>query len=135
MPVRLTLDLEFSVSSTTADEKDLGNGKFFLRTDAFGEGGTWKTTIVATTVDQQFILDNVAVGRFLLIRVHPVSENDPGQAISVKLNDTGNTAIEIVPPDDKKDGYFVITTDNLTALYVTNAGSVDVNLTIAVAGD
>jgi hypothetical protein len=135
MPVRLTYATEFSISSTTADEKDLGNGNFKVITDDFGEGGTWKTLVSAGASDLQIVLDNVATARFLLLKSNPKLENDPAQSLDVKFNSVGNTPVPLKAPDSKKIAIMLLCTDGLTALYVSNAGSVDVELTVSVAGD
>jgi len=135
MAVRLTFKLDYSISSTQADEKDLGNVQFQVRTDSFAEGGSWKTVVGQGAADVRFYLDNIAVGRFLALRVSPVAEEHPAPELSIKLNDVGNTPLPLKPPDDSKVAVFMVTSDSLTALYVSNPGSYDAELTISVAGD
>ena len=135
MAVRVNLDMTFSVSSTTADEKDLGNLKNALTSTAMGEGGSRKITLAAGVSDQEIELTNISTVRLLFVKVAPKAENDPGQAVTIKRNTVGGEAIEIKPFDDKKIGYFLLTTDSLTALFASNAGVIDVELTIMTAGD
>jgi hypothetical protein len=135
MAVRVTWEVLFSISSTTADEKDLGNFQQKVRTDANEEGGAWKTIVASAAVDELIQLDNIATARFLVLKINNKGENDPAPEITVKFNNIANTPLTIKPPADKKIGMLVVTTDNLTALYVSNAGSYDAELTVAVAGD
>lgn len=135
MAVKLTLTTDLSISSTTADEKDLGNIHKFFTSNAMGEGGSRKILVPGGTTDASIGLCDIATARFLMIITNPKNENDPSQEISIKRNSVGAEAILIKPFDDIKIGFFALTTDSLTDLFVTNPGSVDVELTIAVAGD
>jgi len=135
MAVRLTFGVEFSVSGTTADEKDLGNGDYSVRTDAAQEGGSWKTIVAAGASDQEIRLDNIANVIFLFLKLEPKEETDPVPELTVKVNDVGNTPFTLAPPSDRKTGMMLLTTNGLTALYVSNAGSEDVQLTVVAAGD
>jgi len=133
--VRLTFEVLFSVSSTQADEKDLGNGEYSVRTDAAEEGGSWKTTVAAAASDLEIRLDNIANVIFLFLKLEPKEETDPIPEVTVKINDVANTPFTLKPPSDKKTGMMLLTTDGLTALYVSNGGTEDVKLTVVAAGD
>lgn len=135
MAVRVTFEVNLSVSSTSADEKDLANLKNAQVSTAMGEGGSRKITIAAGVTDQEIELTNITTVRLLFLKVQPKNENDPAQEVTIKRNLIGAEEIEIKPLADKKIGYLLLTTDDLTALFVTNPGSVDVELTIATAGD
>lgn len=133
--VRLTFKAEFSISSTPADEKDLGNGLYQVRTDAMSEGGTWRTRVADAETDWEVRLDNIADAKFLFLRLTKVEETDPAPAITFKLDDVGNTAVPLSAPSDSEEGMLLLTTDGLSALYVTNASGYAVDLTVSVAGD
>ena len=135
MTVNVNLNIAMSVSSTSAAEKDLGNLSTSLSSNAMGEGGTRKFLLAAGSTDVELELTNISDIRLLFIKVSPKNDNDPAQGITIKRNDVAGESIPIVPFDDKKIGYFLLTTDSLTSLYATNAGSVDVELTIGSAGD
>ncbi len=135
MAVRLTFKAEFSVSSTMADEKDLGNGEYQVRTDAMNEGGAWRTRVADAETDLEIKLDNIANVKFIFLRLTPVVETDPAPVITFKLDAIGNTAVTLASPSDRKEGMLMLTTDSLSALYVTNASGYAVDLTVSVAGD
>jgi len=135
MAVRLTFKAEFSISSTMADEKDLGNGEYQVRTDSMNEGGTWRTRVADGATDQQINLDNIADAKWLYLRITPVVETDPSPTLSIKLDAVGNTPISLTSPTDKKEGMMMLTTTGLSALYVSNASGYAVDLTVSVAGD
>ena len=135
MPVRVNLDVQISVSSTSAAEKDLGNIKTSILTDTWGEGGSRKLTIAGGTTDLLVSLCDLADAKLLYLKTRPKGENDPAQSIIIKLNVVGADPIDIDPFGDKKEGYFLVTTNGLTDIYVTNSGSVDVELTLVAAGD
>lgn len=135
MAVRLTFKAEFSVSSTIADERDLGNGEYQVRTDSMNEGGAWKTTVPDLSTDLEIRLDNISNVRFLFLRLTTREETDPAPAVAIKFNSTMTTAIPLASPDDRKVGMMMLTTDGLSSLYVTNTSGYAVELTVSVAGD
>jgi hypothetical protein len=135
MPVRVNLDITLAVSSTSATERDLGNIRTSILTDAWGEGGSRKLTIAGSTTDLQVSLCDLADAQFLFLKTRPKGENDPAQTITIKLNSAAGEARTIEPFGDKKEGYYLITTSGLTDIYVTNSGSIDVELTLVAAGD
>lgn len=135
MSVRFTVTVAYAVSSTVADEKDLGKGQTTVKTDAQESGGSWKTLVPAASTDLEVNLDNISDAKFLLLKTNPRNENDPAQEITVKLNLVGADAIPITPFADKKIGFFLVTTQGLSTIFVSNAGTVDVELTVVVAGD
>lgn len=135
MSVRVRYKLDVSVSSTSAEEKDLGNGKFEIVVDSQNEGGSWKTVVLGGTTDQQLYLPNVASARMLLIRTTPKNPNDVPENLTFKKGSTLGEAIVVAPLATSKEGYFFLTTNTLTALYCTNAGTVAMEVTLYVAGD
>ncbi len=135
MPVRIRYHINIQISSTTAEEKDLANASLEVVTDSFGEGGVRKFTVIAGATDLQIGLDNVANTQFLAIRTNSKDPTlDPVQ-LSVKRNTTGNEAIPITPMPTTKEGHLLISTTGLTALFVSNAGAVDMELTAYNCGD
>jgi len=135
MTVRLRYTIQVGVSSTTAEENDLGNPKYEVVTDIEGKGGTWKTTVPTMTTDVLLAMGNITTAQFVVIRTSPNDPNDPAITVSIKKNSTGGEATPIVPVGDSVEGIYVISTDSLTALYATNASAYDVDLTVTVVGD
>ena len=135
MSVRTRYRVEASVSSTTAEEKDLGNLKMEQACDSQADGGSRKNVIVAAATDVDVTPRQLATTRMLVIRTAAKNPNDAPGTISLKKNSTGGEAWSIVPLSGTREGYFVTTTDSVTALYVSNLGSVDMEVTVMAAGD
>lgn len=135
MPVRVRVGTAVSISSTSAEERDLGNKNYEVLSDSLGEGGTWKTKILAATSDVEVSLRDVADASLLAISTNAVNSNQTAGSITLKRNTVGNEEIEIVPLAGTARGLFLITTTGLTAIFVSNAGTVDMEITLTVAGD
>lgn len=135
MPVRVRYKLESSISSTTAEEKDLGNGKFEILTDALGEGGVRKTLLVAAATDVALDIGNVAAINYILIRTNPKDPTDTPAAVELKKSGTGGEVISIEPLGTSKEGHFLLSTSGVTSLHASNPGSVDMEVTLFVCGD
>ena len=135
MPIRLAFGIDVGVSSDSRGYKDLGNFVSKIRSDTYTEGGSQRTIIAGGESDKLIPLDDIANVGFILLKIQPEDENEAGQVISVKFNDVVNDSHAIHPVGGQKVGYFLWTTDSLTALYVTNAGTVSVAMTMILAGD
>jgi hypothetical protein len=127
--------LDVAISSTPAEERDLGNGKFEIVVDSQNEGGSWKTTVPALAVDQPIQLPNVAVAKLIAIRTNPKNPNDASVPLTFKRGSALGEAIVVAALTTSKEGYFFYTTDSLTALFCSNPGSVSMDVTIYVCGD
>jgi hypothetical protein len=135
MTVRLRYKLEITVSSTTAEEKDLGNQKAEVLVDTQGEGGTWKTLVAGGATDQQLFLPNVATARFLYVRTTPRDPTQDPVTITLKRETVGGEAIAVKPVGDAREGQLLLCCESLTALYATNADTVDMDVTVIAVGD
>ncbi len=134
MSVRVRYSVAIAVSSTTAEEKDLGNVKVEAVTDDHTKGGTWKTVLVSDAEDVQLYLDNITTVQLLVIRTTAVESTEDPVTITIKRNSVEGEEIPITPLGDSKEGIFVLSTEDLTSLYASNPGDVDMNLTISAAG-
>lgn len=134
MAVRVRYALQASVSSTSAEEKDLGNVKFEVVTDVEKKGGSRKTELLASAADVPLQLDNITTVQLLIIRTTSLDPNQLPVGITIKRNSTSGETILIKPVGDSKEGLLVITTDGLTSLFASNPGAVDMNLTITTVG-
>lgn len=134
---RIRYKLQISLSSTSAEEKDLGNGAFEVIEDGIGEVGAWKTTLAGLSSDVQIPLNNIATGRLLIIRTTSKDPTLDCPSITIKRNSSGGEALPIVPlaTTKPKEGLFLMTTTGLTALYASNPASNTVEITIFAAGD
>lgn len=135
MTVRVRYKLDVAISSTQAEEKDLGNGRFEIVVDSQGEGGSWKITLPAGAVDTPIQLPNVTTAKFLVIRTTPKNPNATPSVIGFRRDLITNEVINVMSLSTSKEGYFMLTTDSLLALFATNPGTVDMEITVYVAGD
>lgn len=135
MSVRTRYRIEASVSSTTAEEKDLGNLKMEQACDSQADGGSRKNVIVVAATDVDVTPRQLATTRMLVIRTAAKNPNDTPATINLKKNSALGEVWAIVPLSGTREGYFVTTTDSVTALYVSNPGTVDMEVTVMAAGD
>lgn len=107
--------------------------------DKLDEGNSLTSYVETGTTDKEFDLTLLGIsdGKFLFV--------ESNQEISVKLNDSGNTAIPVVPPTDDPTGQIsdqsvrvvgmlALQTSNLTKVYVTNASGNRAHVTLFAAG-
>lgn len=134
MAVRVRYKVEVYISSSPAGEEDLGKPVASIISDMIGEGGTRKTTIASGEVDKPVSLADVETARFLWIRVSALDPTQTLGAITLRKNSNLGEAIEIEPLPGAKEAQLVLTTNNITSLFVSNPG-VAVELTIGIAGD
>ena len=132
--VRLRFKVEVAVSSTTAEDRDLGNISAELVCDSQGEGGSWKTKVVAGASDVQIQLPNVASATFLFLKTTAVSANDTPVSLTFKRETVGGEAFVVAPLSSTREGFW-LATSGLTALYCSNAGAVDMEVIVFTAGD
>jgi len=135
MPIRIRQSATIGLSSGTQEKKDLGNTTWEVVTDGLGEGGTWKTLVPAGSTDLEIRMDNIAAVSFLAIKT---SAKDPTQApasLDFKRETVGGEIFTIEPLPNTKEGHLLMTTNSLTALFVTNSGSVDMEVIVIAAGD
>lgn len=135
MTVRVRYKITASVSSTTAEEKDLANQAWEVVTDAEGEGGSWKSTLAPGASNVQLYLGNLTATRMLILRTTSKDPTiDPGD-ISVKLNSTSGEVRIIRPLEGTKEGHMLFVTDSISSLYASNPGATDMEVTVIAAGD
>lgn len=135
MPVRVRYKITASVSSTTAEERDLANQQWEIVNDTQGEGGSWKSTLQPGEVDQELNLGNLTNATLVIVRI---TANDPTQnpgQISIRRNDIAGESFVIQPLGDAKEGHFLMATDALTALFATNLATVAMDVTVIAVGD
>lgn len=135
MTIRARIKVETAISSSTAEERDLGYRKIEVVTDGLGEGGTWKTKLPASTTNLEVSLRDVEEGALVVISSNSVSPNDTPATVTIKRNSTAGEDIDLVPLSGTKSAHFLLTTAGLTAIYATNESTVDMELTITICGD
>lgn len=123
-------------SNPDNEERDLGNTVAEVVNDKLGDGGTWQCTLAPSATDVLVQLTQVATARFLYLRAFA---NDPNQnpvAITLKKNSTGGEAWTVEPLPEAKEAQFLVSTNGITALYLTNPSStVAMRVVIVMAGD
>lgn len=134
MAIRVRYSISAAVSSTTAEERDLGNLKMEVVTDVETKGGAWKTVLPASTTNLELKIDNLAQIHLLFIRTTSSDPNVAPVSITLKRNSTGAEAIEIKPLGDAKEGHLLLTTNGLTSLYASNSTSTEMILTVLAVG-
>lgn len=135
MAVRTRYKVTSAISSTCAEDKDLGNVSYEVVNDAQGEGGTWKVKLAAGAVDERLYIPNVTTATFLIVRITPNDQNDTPGVVNIRLNSVTGDEIAIEALSGSKEGIFVLSTSSITSLYASVPGSVDMDVTITAAGD
>lgn len=135
MSVRIRYKIEASVSSTTAEEKDLGNLSFEVVNDDSDEGGTRKTTLAAGATDVSVMLTEISTARFVLVKTNAKTPTETLGAITIKKNAIGGEAITIEPLPGASEAHMLLVTSGITDLFATNGGTVDAEITVMGVGD
>lgn len=136
MSVRVRYKISAFVSSTTAEDKDLGNQQWEVMTDTQGEGGAWKSTLQPGDIDVKLNLGNLTTAQLVIIRTQPRDPTMPANAITLRRNTTLGEAFVVQALGDAKEGHFVLSTDMLTALYATNpVGGTAMDIVVVATGD
>ena len=128
MAVRVTFEVLVQISENSSELKELGKSPPWRGTnDLQDEGGTWRQRLLAGATDVAVDLNGLANGRLLAIK--------STQTITFKKNSAGGEEWTIRPlGTGATSGVFFATTDGITSLYFSNAGSLDAEVTISLAG-
>lgn len=128
MGARVTFEVLVQISENTQELKELGKTAPWRGTsDLLDNGGTWRQRIAVGAVNVAVDLNGLVNGRLLAIKSN--------QTISFRKNSVSGEPWTIRPiGTGALDGVFLATTDGITALYFSNAGSLDAEVTISIAG-
>jgi len=128
MAIRVKFEVSLQLSENSQGQKELGKTAPWCGTnDLQDNGGTWRQRLAAGDTDILVDLNGLANGRMIAIK--------SSQEISIKKNANTGEAWTIRPlGTGATDGIFVITTDGVTSLYLTNAGGLDSDVTFSIAG-
>lgn len=129
MAIRVKYTIELSLSESTADAKELGQSPPWKGTnDLQDDGGTWRRRIPASTADVEIDINGLANAHLVAIKSN--------KEITVKKNAATGEPWTVRPLGSSAapDGIFVVTTDAVTKLYVSNPGAEDAEVTFSVAG-
>lgn len=133
MSVRGRLKVQIAISSTTAEDRDLGNGSYEVVTDLPDDGGSWKIKLPASTVNLPVALGNVSSATFLGIRAVTLNPTDVPVDIILRKNSTSGEAWTISPINNQ-EGWFVSSTDTITSIFLSNPGAIDMQVSIFLLG-
>lgn len=134
MSVRVRYSVMCAISSTPAEERDLGNVNWQILTDMEMKGGTWKTVVPTGSSGLQLQIDNISTIQLLIIRTVANNQNQAPGPITLNLNSPSGPQLLIQPLGDAQEGHLVLSTDGVTAVYASNASGVDMALTIIASG-
>ena len=132
---RIRYSIQASVSSTSAEEKDLGNVSYEVVNDDPGEGGVRKTLLAAGATDVSVMMNEISAARFVLIKTNTVDPTDTLGAITVKKYAIGGEEITVEPLPGATEAHMLLSTSGITDLFATNALTVDVYITVMAVGD
>ena len=134
MSVWLRYHIEASVSSTSADMKDLGNACFNVVSSTPSEGGIWKTRVLKNTT-VTLPLDSITEATFLMLRIVASDPTETLTPVNITLN--GTATLSLAPVGDAKESNFLMSAEALTSLEVANThvDAVDIDIIIGTSGD
>lgn len=137
MTIRVRYRIELAISSTDAEERDLGDVKIEVVDDTQGDGGVRKFKIPAGTTDFAISMGDISTATVVFLKTQPVDPNNTLPEVRIrKTAPPGGEEISINPLGTSKEAHFLLITAGVSEIYVTNtSASVDVYLTVGLAGD
>ena len=135
MTVRIRYSIQASVSSTSAEERDLGNVSYEIVNDDPGEGGVRKTRLAAGAADVSVMLNEISTARFVLIKTNTRVATDTLGPVSIKKNNVGGEVTTVEPLPGATSAHLLLATSDITDLFASNPGTVDVEITVMAVGD
>lgn len=134
MPVSATLSLCASLSSTSAETKDLGHIERSDKVATYEEGGTFVDLLPAGAVNVPLSLGGLASCAVLILVTSPQDQNQAGSVVEVRRNLITAEPTPIQPIGQRKQGYYMVSTSGLTAVYLSNPGTTNMRVQYAVLG-
>jgi hypothetical protein len=135
MPVRVRYKLGISISSSSSEENDLGNAKYEVVDDTFTEGWSGKTTVPALAVNQPVNLPALGSMSLLILRATSKDPTLPPVILYVRRNSVLGEELPIKALGNTKEAHFLVSTEGLTSLYVSNPSNTVMDLLVHVVGD
>lgn len=128
MGIRIKFVLDVSLSENSAGGKDLGSTPSWTGTnDNMDDGGTFRRRFAGSSTDVLVDLNGLSTGRFIAIKTT--------QTITIKKNATSGEAWTIQAlGTGATDGIMIITTNGVTALYISVPGTTAAEVTFSLAG-
>lgn len=125
--MRLKLKVLTSLSSTTAEERDMFNrdpGTLHEVCDVLTEGSSRTIRVATGTVDMGVGFDGMEDVRFLMVTTD--------REISLKLN--GGDGFTVAPPDGWEEGYYLVS-GLVESLSVSNSSGYTATVKVYLAGE
>jgi hypothetical protein len=134
MAILASLSICAGISSTSAENRDLGHLERSDKFSTFEEGGSIMDLIPAGAVDVPLSLGGLSSCAVLVLITSPKDQNLAGSTLQLKRNLIGAEATPITPIGNRKQGYYVLSTESLTAVFLSNPGTTDMRVQYAVLG-
>jgi hypothetical protein len=129
MPLRLQNKIISFISSTTAEERDIGNlePRTYEISDALNEGSTRKYRVADGVANQTIDLAGLASAQYVLIKAN--------RQITVRLNATDSIPLGII--EGFSYGYLLLTAPDggITAMDVSNASGGTAQVLVQLVGE
>lgn len=121
--MRTRIQLKLGLSSDAFEHRDLGNMDVDIVGDDFGEGGVQKIRVAASATNLSVMHQSVASGKFVAIRTYTVDPTQVATPLTVRLNSPSGEPITINPVGTTKQGFFMLSAEGLTGVYLSNPSS------------
>jgi hypothetical protein len=129
MGLRLQQKFISFISSTTAEEKDIGNiePRSFEVSDALNEGSTRRYRVADGVANQVIDLAGLTAAQYLFFRTN--------REVTIQINGTDSIPLGII--DGFAFGYFILTAPSagITALDVSNSSGGNAQLLVQLVGE
>ena len=129
MPLRLQNKIISFISSTTAEERDIGNlePRTFEISDALNEGSTRKYRVADGVVNQVIDLAGLASAQYVLIK--------SSRAVVIRLNGSDSIPMGII--DGFSYAYLVLSASegDITSMDVSNSSGGTAQVLVQLAGE
>jgi hypothetical protein len=136
--VRARVDLHVYISSTTAEERDLGKIETNQFSDVSADGGVYKTTLPANAANVQLRMGNLGAVALLAIRTESVDPTLVPSQVNIRKNSNQGEETAILPFQDGsglgKCGIYVVTTTGITSLFASNMSATPMNVFVGAVG-
>lgn len=132
---RIRYSIQASVSSNSAEERDLGNVSYEVVNDDPGEGGVRKTLLAAGATDVSVMMTEISAARLILIKTSAHDPTNTLGSITIKKNTVGGEPITIEPLPGATSAHMLLSTSGITDLFATNGLTVDVDIIVMAVGD
>ena len=121
--MRVKYELRLLVSSTDNDEADLANLATTTTDGDQSEAVGIKIKIAPGAVNVSLIPAGLETAKLTVLRTYTVDPTQDPVLLNFKLNSTSSDAVPVTPLGEQREAHLLLTAP-LTALYVSNPGSV-----------